>query len=137
VPEVGIAKMATDVLLLIHVPPVAPSLRLAVAPWQIFSGPAIALGDGVTVITRVTVQPEPKEYVIVAVPGMPPVTVPPALPEAITEATTVELDDHEPPVGMSLSTTDEPEHTVAGPVIGPGEELTVTITVAVQPDVVV
>ncbi len=133
-PEVTVA---TAVLLLVHVPPVAASVNKEVAPEHIPVEPRIAAGDGVTVITRVTVQPEPREYVIVTGPGVTPVTVPAEEPVDITVAIVVLLLIHEPPGGVSLSSTLAPTHTVAGPVIGPGEELTVTTVVAVQPAVVV
>lgn len=99
-------------------------------PAQRFTGPPIATGAAVTVTIFVTVQPVPNEYVIVAVPGLPPVTMP---PDKVTDATAVLLLLHVPPPGISLSVTVAPEHTVDGPLIAPGAGLTVTSTVAVQP----
>jgi hypothetical protein len=131
---------ATDTteLLLVQLPPPTASVSTEVAPPHRFTGPRIGAGDAVTVITRVTVQPEPpKEYVIVTGLGNTPVTVPAAVPVDTTVAINVEEELHDPPAGRSFSTVVAPTHTVAAPVIGPGEELTVTTVVAVQPPVVV
>lgn len=67
---------------------------------------------------------------IVAVPGLPPVTMP---PDKVTDATEVLLLLQVPPLGISLSVTVAPEHTVDGPLIAPGAGLTVTSVVAVHP----
>ena len=74
---------------------------------------------------------------IVVVPADTPVTVPPAEPEATTVATGVLLDTHPPPGGVSASSTVAPTHTVPGPVIVPGDKLTVIVVVAVHPVVAV
>lgn len=65
---------------------------------------------------------------IVAVPAVPPVTVPPA-----TLATVVALLDHVPPDVALLRTVVLPEHTNAEPVIAAGGGFTVTVAVLKQP----
>ena len=49
--------VATDVLLLLHVPPVVASINVVVAPAQIVVAPVIAPGSGFTVIVVVVGQP--------------------------------------------------------------------------------
>jgi hypothetical protein len=48
--------VATNVLLLLQVPPVIPSVRLMVAPEHTVEGPIIAVGAGVTAIVVVVTQ---------------------------------------------------------------------------------
>jgi hypothetical protein len=68
--------------LLLHVPPGVASLIEIVDPSQTVVAPVIADGDAFTVTTTVCTQPEPIEYVTVAVPGVTPVTTPLAEPMA-------------------------------------------------------
>jgi hypothetical protein len=49
--------VATDVLLLLQVPPVTASLRVVVAPAHKEVVPVMAVGTGLTVIVVVTAQP--------------------------------------------------------------------------------
>jgi hypothetical protein len=113
----------------LHVPPGLPgSDNKVVEPAQTTAVPEIAPGAAVTVITLVTVQPEPKEYVIVTIPGCTPVTIPPS-----TVAVAVDDEVHDPPGGLSVSVVVAPAHTEPAPAIGPGDRLTVTIVVPVQP----
>ena len=56
-----VPTVAKWVSLLLHVPPVAASLNIVVAPWQMKSSPVIEGGEGLTVAGIVTVQPEPSE----------------------------------------------------------------------------
>ena len=67
---------------------------------------------------------------IVATPPPTPVTIPVSEP---TEALAVLLLLHEPPETASVNVIAEPAHTEVAPLIEPGTEVTVTITVAVQP----
>lgn len=68
---------------------------------------------------------------IVRAPGVPPVTKPVREP---TDATAVALLVHTPPVMASVSVAFPATHTVPGPVIAPGEKLTVMTAVDEQPD---
>jgi hypothetical protein len=113
----------------LQVPPgLPPSDNPVVEPAQTTAVPAIAPGAAVTVITLVTVQPEPNEYVIVTMPGFTPVTTPPS-----TVATDVDDEVHDPPGGVSVSVAVAPAQTELTPMIGPGDGLTVTTVVPVQP----
>jgi len=131
--------VATDVLLLLHVPPVAVSARVIVDPTQTLDDPVIAgtVGNGLTVTAAVTIVVQPKPlvtlYVIVDVPVAAPVTV----PVEPTVATTVLLLLHVPPVVVLLSDVVAPWHTLIVPVIaatvGNGLAVTFAVTAAVQP----
>jgi hypothetical protein len=86
-------------------------------------------GSGLTVMSCVRIQVVGKVYVIVAVPGNTPVTMP--VP-ASTDAVGDELA-HVPPGGKLDSASDEPWHTCVPPDITVGKPFTVSITVALQP----
>ena len=60
IPEVA-PIAATDVVLLVHTPPVMPSDKIVELPVQTEVLPVMAVGEGVTVTVFVTVQPEPRE----------------------------------------------------------------------------
>lgn len=85
---------------------------------------------GLTVMVFVTIQPSPKEYDMVAVPEVIPVTIPDNEPTAATEEL---LLVQTPPETELLSIIVVPTQTEDGPVIAPGAELTVTVAVAMQP----
>ena len=53
--------VAVDVAPLLQVPPGVISPKVVVAPTHMLVVPVIAAGDGLTVMGRVTVQPEPSE----------------------------------------------------------------------------
>jgi len=53
--------VAVTVLLLVQAPPPAASVSVPVAPAHKLAGPNIVAGDAVTVISFVTVHPEPSE----------------------------------------------------------------------------
>ena len=59
--------VATEGLLLVHVPPVMPSLSVMLAPLHTESGPAIGSGTGFTVTVTVPDFVHPKEVVAVTV----------------------------------------------------------------------
>ena len=67
---------------------------------------------------------------IVAVPAVRPLTIP--FPEP-TDATAGADELHKPPGTDSCRVAVLPRHTMAGPVIADGPELTVTVTLAAQP----
>jgi hypothetical protein len=122
--------VATDVLLLLHVPPPA-SLNEVVIPEHTLSAPSIAVGNGLTVNTAVAIQPVGNVCVmvtVVAVATVPPVTTPVVDPIA---ATVVLLLLQVPPPA-SLSVVVKPEHTASVPSIAVGNGFTVTIAVIIQ-----
>src|ERR1043165_2201601 len=87
--------VATVTLLLLQIPPSVGSLRVVVDPSQTLATPDIAPGTVLTVTTVVVRQPEPREYVITAVPADIPVTTPVVTP---TVAIALVLVLHVPPV---------------------------------------
>ena len=121
----------TEVLLLLHVPPLVASLSSVPVRKQIFVGPVIAAGVGLTVIMIATEQPvEDSVYVTVAVPAEVAVTV-------VTVATGLRIREedvlHVPPAVPSLSVMLADWHIDVAPEITAGNGLTVTTAVVVQP----
>ncbi len=121
--------MAIPEVLLLQVPPLVVVLNIVDEPAQTAPIPVIAAGDGITVITFVTMQPVPSEYVIVTVPAATPVTSPLVL---LTVARAVLLLLHKPPVGLEASVIIAPVQTVPAPVIAVGAVLTFTVVVTEQ-----
>jgi hypothetical protein len=117
-------------LTLVHVPPVVASANVEEAPIHIFIPPDIAAGAALTLIILVTVHPVPSEYVIVAVPGLTPLTTPLSDP---TFATAVLSLLHTPPPTASVIVVVSFAHTAASPKIAVGERLIVTVVCALQP----
>lgn len=114
----------------LHTPPVVASPNVTLAPAHRFVLPVIAAGDASTVIVLVTVQPEPREYVIIVAPGATPATTPPD--GSIVPAAGLLL--LQPPPGTaSLNAVVAPWHTVADPMIPVGDTLTVTVLLVVHP----
>lgn len=105
--------VATDVVLLLQVPPGTASLSCVVEPGHTVVVPKIA-GRVPTVTVAVAVQP-PDVYDITAVPGATPPTVPPA-----TVATAVLLLLQVPPAVASLRCVVDDGHKAVTPVIGAG-----------------
>lgn len=126
--------VATPVDGQLHVPPVDPSVAVAVAPVHTADAPPIASGSALTVTDVLTEQPEPNEYVMVAIPAVTPVTIPVDDP---TVAIPGALLVHVPPVTPSLSVVARPMHTCVTPVIAVGTVFTVTVAVALQPAAIV
>lgn len=89
------STVATDISLLLHVPPPVPSLRVVVAPSHTLMIPVIATGIGNTLIVAVVRQPVGSIYVMTAVPAALPVTIPVIEP---TDATVALLLVHVPPL---------------------------------------
>ena len=115
----------------LQVPPVMVSVNTAVFPTQIFNGPVIKEGSGLTVTTAFTLQPI--AYVIVSVPAAIPVTMPddePIVPIA------GELLLQVPPEVASVKVVAAPAHMVIVPKIGDGAGYTVSIAEAVPISVV-
>ena len=101
------------VLLLVHAPPLKPSLKLLVNPAHIWVEPLIAPGVALIVTACVAVQPVGEVYVITVVPAVRPVKTPPEL----TVPTAGVLLAHVPPVVASLNVIVFPAHTAVRPLI--------------------
>ncbi len=124
--------VATEGLLLLHVPPGVLSERATDAPTQVPDGPTI----GAMVVAPVTVkdivrkQPLPNVYVMVQVPAATPVTTPVAM---FTEAIAVLLLLHVPPETALLSVLVPLTGIDVMPDIAAGAGVTFTPLMAVQP----
>ena len=121
--------VATAAALLVHIPPLTPSLRVTVADGHTVAAPVIAPTEGaaITVATCVAIavpQLSVIAYDIVAVPPATPVTTP-VLP---TVATAVLPLVQEPPLTSSLKVVAAVAHTVGVPVIIPALASDVTVT---------
>jgi hypothetical protein len=121
--------VATDVLPLLHIPPVTGLDKDAVSPWQTAIVPVISPGNELTVIVAETEQPVPTLYVIETVPAETPVTTPDSSMVATERLPLVQ----EPPETSLLSDVVAPIHTAELPVIDPGIGLTITVVVREQP----
>ena len=128
-----VPTVATDVLLLLHVPLAVASVNVVVLPLQTDKVPAI----GATVIlltvteyvTTFVKQLLDTEYEITSLPRVTPVTV----PELLIVAIEVNLLLHVPPLIRSVKGMVDPMATLVGPVIGDVVGWAVTFTVAVVP----
>lgn len=119
--------VATEVTLLVHVPPGIASLRLVTDPAQTDVLPVMFAGKGFTVTTTDRAQVVGSVYIIVEVP---PGAVPVITPNASIGATTALELNHVPPDVASVSAIVDPTHTLVGPTIGEGSGLTSTDAVA-------
>ena len=127
----GLSSVATVVGVTDHVPPVVVLLSVVVRPTQSVRLPVMTAGVGVTVTTLVVVQPPTDAAVIVAVPGVIPVTTP--VPDTVATAVLELL--HATGLVVVLSVVVLPAHTVAVPVIAVGTGVIVTTAVVTQPPV--
>ena len=111
--------VATDALLLLHVPPTTESTNVIEEPTQTVVGPLIEPleGNGFTVTDFVTVV-VPQELVTVYEIVTEPVELPVTTPVELTEAIEALLEDHVPPVVESNNVIEEPKQTVEAPLIG-------------------
>ena len=125
-----LTTVAMVVLPLVHVPPVVPSVNEIVEPTQNGEDAEIADGVVLTVIIVVAVQPVPREYVIIDVPDITPVTTPVPL---TTVATVVVPLDQVPPVVPSVNVMVVPEQNGEEPGIADGSTFTVTTVMVKQP----
>jgi hypothetical protein len=119
IPDVPI--VAIDVLLLLQDPPVEVVASVFVWPTQRPMVPVIVAGATFMVIGLVTVQPVPREWVIVTVPEITPLTMADVEP---MPAIDVLLLVHTPPVMASASGVVAPAQTVDAPVMAVGDALT-------------
>src|SRR3954469_18873776 len=103
--------VATVVLLLVQLPPVTASL--SVTEPQTNAAPAIGPGSAFTVTSTLAMQPVLVVYLIVAIPGDTPLTVPLAIS---TVATETERLLHVPPVVALPSMVVLPWQTAGVPV---------------------
>jgi len=121
--------LATEGLLLDHVPPVLAFVRLIDDPKQTLLEPLMAAGAGLIVTIVVAVQPPGNVYVIVAVPPEFPSKTP--VVEPIDATIGLELP-HVPPPEVFAKVVELPGQSTKVPVIAPGTGLTVTACVAKQ-----
>lgn len=122
--------VATDVRLLVQVPPVAPSVSVVEDPVHIDVKPDMGV-RAFTVIGKVMAQPvSGAVYVIRLVPKVMPVTMPVAAP---TVSIAVLPVAQVPPPVASVSVALCPTHTVAGPDMADGSALIVIVVVRKQP----
>jgi hypothetical protein len=121
--------VATDVLLLLHVPPPGVSPSGVVYPEHTVFVPVIAVGNGFTVNTALSKQPVGKIYVIVSRPAVTPVATP--VPDIIVALPLLAI--HVPPAVASVRGVVSPTHTWRLPFITPGSGFTVTVAVTIQP----
>jgi len=122
--------VATDVVPLVQVPPVVPSVKVMVVPAQKAAAPDIADGKALTVTVPVALQPLLSVYEMTEVPDDTPVTTP-VVPATV--ATLVVPLVQVPPVVPSVNVIVDPAQNADAPAMVAGEALTVTTVVAVQP----
>jgi hypothetical protein len=122
--------VASDKLLLVHVPPVGVLEYTPVAPAHNVLGPLIVAGSAFTVTSSVVLQPAGVTYIIVVVPGAIAVKIPVVEPIVPTRVFALL---HVPPPGELVNVVVEPTHTGVVGVIADGSALTVTTAVAAHP----
>ena len=121
-----VPMVAIDVLLLVHDPLVDVVARGVVWPMHRPSVPVMGAGAALMVIDSVTVQPEPREYVMVTVPEITPDTIPVDEP---TLAIAVLLLAQRPPGTALPRATVSEEQRAEGPAMADGDALTVIVLV--------
>ncbi len=99
------------------------------APTQTADGPVTGAGRALTVTAAVRIQLVAAVYVINAVPGDMPVTMPVNDPIAAVAAPVL----HVPPIVPLLRVVIEPAQTLARPVIAAGSGFTVTTLATTHP----
>ncbi len=124
--------VATDVLLLVHAPPVTALLNKVVDPTQTLAVPLIVPGEEITETMVVARHPE-TTYEIVEVPVVTPVTQPVEITDAFAGAEEL----HAPPVVALVRQVTPLMQTVVSPVIGATPVVTVTVVPAEQPEAMV
>jgi len=126
--------MAAVVLELVHVPPVIKSFSRFEVPAHSVVVPVMGAGVTFTVTSADVRQPVASVYVIMAVPGDAPVSVPEPAPIV---ATTVLLLLQVPVPVRSVRLVDDPWHTCEAPPIVAGSGFTTTVATAVHPPVII
>jgi hypothetical protein len=122
--------VATELLLVLHVPPVVALVSTVVCPLHKFNAPALAASVPLTVTVRVAKQPNELVNLIVVVPALLPVTKPVVPTDAIAGVALLQVPV---PTDTSMA-VDSPEHILlVPPCIGAGIGFTVTIAERKQP----
>jgi hypothetical protein len=111
-------------LLLLHAPPITPSLNIVVAPTHTVDAPLIGVGVVFTFTVVVIRQVVGNVYVMIVVPNAIPVTIPVEVPIVAVAGV---LLIHVPPPG-SVNVMVAPTHTAVGPLIGAGKGLIIIAT---------
>ena len=128
---VALPALATDVLELDQVPPVALLVKVVDPPTpQTSKDPLMVPGAPFIVTILVAFGEQPFEYVMIDVPAETPVTIP--VPDP-TVATPVAELVHDPPLVAFASVVVAPIHADDTPVIVAGAAITVTIRLAALP----
>ena len=102
-----VITVATAGVPLLQVPPPASPLSEVVKPWHTLNVPVMAVGNALTVITFVLLQPPLNVYIMVVVPAATPVTLPNASTVAVAIAPLLQV----PPVVASVKLMDDPIQT--------------------------
>jgi hypothetical protein len=125
------STVATEVLLLVHVPPGVPSLSGETELRQTFELPAMAVGNAFTMMFLLAMQPVGNVYMILATPVEAAVTTP-----VLTTMVAMEvlLQLHVPPAVASLKRVVPPIQRVVVPIMPDGRLFTVTKVVVEQPE---
>jgi hypothetical protein len=123
--------VATEVLLLLHVPPGAPLVNELVLPRQADDEPVIEAGVWLTVTTVLAGVPQPFEYDIVAVPTVAPVMMPVVAPAMATEG--LLLVQLPTPPALDSVVVVPVQNTAVPDIDGSGEPLTTNVPTAKHP----
>lgn len=119
--------VATELLLLVHEPPLAALASVDVLPMHMPKAPLMEAGAALTVTTTELRQPPPVLYDMVEVPAETALTMPDALPMV---ATVLLLLVHEPPLPEVVSVEVAPVQSAVVPLMPPPDVLTVTTATA-------
>ena len=123
--------VATEVLLLVHVPPEVASDNKSVVPMQIVAPPEGLIAAGLPLTVKVAVTKQVAlAYVITAVPTETPVAIPVDEPMVATDVLPLL---QVPPLVASVKVVVAPTHAERVPEIAAGIALTVNALVAAQP----
>ena len=114
----------------LHVPPLVDEDRLTTFPTHTVEAPVMLPGNANTDRYLVLLHPFERIYETFTPPPVTPVIFP--LNESIV-ATLGEPEFHTPPLVPHVNVSDTPTHKEDSPIIGPGEEFTVTARIEKQP----
>jgi len=122
--------VASNVLLLVHVPPPELFVSVVVAPTHTVLAPPIVAGEVFTVTLVTAKQPEGTVYVMSGVPAETPLTAP--LPAPTVASPVFELLHTPPPVPLANIVV-RPVQTTGVPVLAAGVVFTVIGNITKQP----
>ena len=125
--------VATEVLLLLHIPPGNVLFNVVVRPSHTTGAPVMAEGNGFIVTLVVTKQLKGEVYVVIAAPAATPPNTPVVAPIVATE---VLLLVQVPPGVASLNVLVDPWHMDVLPTMPDGRGFTVIVVVLLHPAVV-